>query len=33
VFRAVLDEFETRKCGHCDKVHRHAAETGHRSVA
>ena len=32
-FRSVLDEFETHKCGHCDKVHRHIAETGHRSVA
>jgi hypothetical protein len=31
--RAVLDEFETRKCGHCDKTHRHAAETGRRTVA
>ncbi|MFB3921457.1 MAG: hypothetical protein ACE145_07025 [Terriglobia bacterium] len=30
---ALLDEFETRKCGHCDKIHRHSAEAGHRSVA
>ncbi len=32
-FRTVLDEFEIRKCGHCEKIHRHAAETGHRHVA
>jgi len=32
-FRALLEEFETRKCGHCDKIHRHSAAAGHRSVA